>query len=315
MKEKVINSEKFRNMETDSNSASVIVSTFNRVAYLKKCIAALLKLNFENFEIIIVNDGSIDGTREYLNKLHDKKIKVIHHKKNLGLGQARNSGIRLSKYEIIAFTDDDCVVDKDWLKEILKSFNNKNIGLVIGQTFYIKKNYRGYFPERLVQNIGAKWPMGCNVAYRKKVFDQIGYFDNSFFKYTNEDSEMAIRTIVNGFSFNRSLGAIVYHQPMDWTVKSLLKSARNASVWPLLKKKYPDYYLMFKPPIKYGIFVNIQDYLYILTLPIFIPLLLIRYILHRKYNLKLFFTKWPIYLFLRRYYIYKEAIKNKVLMI
>ena len=111
-------------MEADNHSISVVVSTFNRVAYLKKCIAALLKLNFENFEIIIVNDGSTDSTKEYLDGLYNIKIRVVHHEKNFGLGQARNSGIKLSKYEIIAFTDDDCVVDKDWIKGLLKGFKN-----------------------------------------------------------------------------------------------------------------------------------------------------------------------------------------------
>ena len=157
--------------------------------------------------------------------------------------------------------------------------------------------------------------MGCNIAYQKKVFNQIGYFDDKFFKYANEDSEMAIRTIANNFKFSRAPSASVYHQTMNWTVKSLIKSARNASVWPILKKRYPNHHLIFGPPVKYKIFVNIEDYLYILTLPIFIPLLLIRYLIHGKRDLKIFFTKWPIYLFLRRYYIYKEAIKNKILMI
>lgn len=299
----------------DTKACSIIVSTFNRLLYLKKCISALLNLDFRNFEIIIVNDGSNDGTKEYLDRLKNKKIKIIHHSNNLGLSYARNSGIKIAKHNIIAFIDDDCIANKNWLEEILRGFADENIGFVIGQTFYIKKGYKGYFPERLVQNIGAKWPMGCNIAYHKKVFEKCGYFSDKFFKYANEDSEMAIRTIANSFDFNRSLDAVVYHQPMNWAVKSLIKSARNASVWPILKKKYPNHYLVFNPPIRCKLFVNMEDYIYILSSLIFIPLLLIRYLIHGKRDLKIFFTKWPIYLFLRRYYIYKEAIKNKVLML
>ncbi len=302
-------------MKINGTSISVVVSTYNRIAYLKKCIDSLLKLNFDNFEIIIVNDGSTDGTGDYLNGLGNNKIRVVHHKENLGLSAARNSGIKASKYDIIAFTDDDCLVEENWLKNISQGFADDNIGFVIGQVFYIREGYKGYFPERLVRNIGAAWPMGCNIAYRKKVFEKIGYFEDIFFKYGNEDSEMAIRAVARGFAFARCPAAVAYHQAMDWNAGSLLKSARNASVWPILKKKYPDYYLIFGPPVKCGVFVEIKDYLYIFTLPVLIPVLLARYAINGKHDLKLFFTKWPVYLFLRRYYIYKEALRNKVLMI
>ena len=297
------------------NKCSIVVCTFNRLAYLKKCLSSLLDLNFNKYEIIIVNDGSTDDTKKFLDTLNNDKIKIIHHEYNQGLAVARNTGIKSANYDFVAFTDDDCVVDKNWLTELLKGFTDEKVGFVIGQVFYINKNYRGYFPERLVSNLNAQWPMGCNIAYYKNVFKICGHFDEFFFKYNNEDTEMAIRAISKGFSFNRCPEAIIYHQAMDWTVKSLLKSARNASVWPSLKKKYPNHYLKFGPPIKFNFIINAPDYLFIILTPIFIPLLFLRYIVHGKKNLKIFFTKWPIYLFLRRFYIYKEAIQNKKPMI
>lgn len=296
-------------------SCSIIVCTFNRLDYLKKCLASLLALDYPEYEIIIINDGSTDNTREFLNSLNDHKIKVFHHEKNQGPSISRNTGIKNASYDLVAFIDDDCQADKNWLSEIIKGFAGEQTGFVIGQTFYISKNYRGYFPERLVSNPGAKWPMGCNIAYRKKVFTVCGDFDHYFSKYTNEDSEMAIRAISRGFSFVRAPSAIVYHQKMDWTVKSIIKSARNASVWPALKKKYPRHYLVFGPPIKFGLIINAKDYLYLLAAPLLIPLLLIRYLMHGKRGLKIFFAKWPLCLILRRYYIYREALRQMILMI
>jgi len=293
---------------------SIVVCTYNRLDYLKKCITSLLKIDFPQYEIIIINDGSTDDTQNFLDNLKNEKIKVIHNQHNQGLSASRNTGIKNTNFDIIAFTDDDCEVDKNWLTKLSKGFNDKQVGFVIGQTFYISKNYQGYFPERLVSSKNAKWPMSCNIAYQKKVFATCSDFDSFFFKYNNEDSEMAIRVVSKGFSFGRAPEAIVYHQAMNWTSKSILRSARNASVWPILKKKYPKHYLLFGPPIKFNIIINKEDYLYLLTAPIFITLLLIRYIMHGKKDLKIFFTKWPVYLILRRYYIYKEAIKNKVLM-
>ena len=293
---------------------SIVVCTFNRLDYLKKCVASLLEMDFPEYEIIIVNDGSTDGTKNFLDALNTGKIKIIHQERNQGLSAARNTGIKHSSHDIIAFTDDDCQVDKNWLAELSKGFVDERTGFVMGQVFYIHKNYKGYFPERLVSNLNAQWPMGANIAYHKKVFVACGGFDHAFFKYNNEDSEMAIRAARQGFLFNRSLGATVYHQAMNWTAKSLLKSARNASVWPVLKKKYQKYYLTFGPPVKFGLVVCPRDYLHLLIAPLLIPLLFIRYLKHGKRDFKIFVAKWPVYLLLRRYYVYKEALRNKVVM-
>lgn len=297
------------------DSCSIVLCAFNRLEYLKQAITSLLELDFPSYEIIIVNDGSTDGTKNFLDALKNDKIRVIHHERNQGLSASRNTGIKYARFETIAFTDDDCQVDKNYLTNLLKGFTNEQIGFVTGQTFYISRNYKGYFPERLVSNPDARWPMGGNSAYRKEVFETCGDFDDVFFKFNNEDTEMAIRAVSQGFAFNRAPEAITCHQAANWTPQTLLKSAKNAAVWPALKKKYPRHFLYFHPAIKFGFIIHAEDYLFLLTSPVLIPLLLVRYLMHGKRDLKIFFTKWPIYFILRRYYIYKEAVKNKVFMI
>ncbi|EKD58782.1 MAG: glycosyltransferase [uncultured bacterium] len=296
------------------NKFSIIVCTFNRLDYLKKCINALLALDFPEYKILIVNDGSTNETKNFLDALNEKRITVIHNETNKGLSRSRNIGIANSTSEFLAFTDDDCQVDKNWLAELSKSFDKQKVDFVIGQTFYISASYKGYFPERLVSNIDARWPMGCNIAYRKKVFEICGGFDDFFYKYNNEDSEMAIRATSKNFSFARCKTAIVNHQAMNWNAKALLRSTRNAAVWPLLKKKYPEYFQVFGSPVLLGTIINPKDYLFLLILPVVVPVLFIRYLAHGKRDVKIFFIKWPVYLILRRYYIYKEAISNKIFM-
>jgi len=296
----------------NQNACSIIVPTYNRIFSLKKCLSSLLNLNFTTLEIIIVNDGSTDATKKYLNSLNNAKIRVIHHGKNLGKSKARNTGIKKAIYNFIAFIDDDCIADKRWLCNLLKGITEKNANFTFGNTYYIKKNNKAYFPERCV-NI-TNWPGGGNIAYHRKIFEQIGCFDSYFDKYNNEDSEMAIRAIANNFSCAQADNALCYHQQMDWTTTSLLNSAKNASVWTVLKKKYPMHYNFFNPPIWKGIIINPKDYFFILVIPILIPLLLIRYFWHGKKNLKIFFAKWPVHLLLKRYYIYKEVVRNRVWM-
>ncbi|MFH0854641.1 MAG: glycosyltransferase family A protein [bacterium] len=318
---------------------SIIVPTYDRLKYLKNCVSSLLSLDYDDdYEIIIVNDASKDGTMEFAENLKNSRIRVLCNEKNLGPAISRNRGVEAAKYDIVAFIDDDCIAEKSWLRELASGFgdeeenNSEKIGIaekncslssfikegtivdfVFGRTYYIEKEYKGYFPERLV-NV-KNWPGAGNMAFKKNIFKKLGGFDNKFYYYHNEDSELAIRAVENGFNFKYVENAKARHQKMDWEVKSLLASARNASVWVILKKKYPKNYKIFNPPVFSGFIVNGFDYIYFIILPLLVPFLLIRYFFHKKKDLKIFFAKWPVYLFLRRYYIYKEAIRNRILFL
>lgn len=299
----------------ENPGCSIVVATYNLLPYLKRTIQSLLELNHDPFEIIIVNDGSSDGTRQYLDSLNDSRIKVIHNELNIGTCKSRNKGIAAARYEYLAFTDHDCIVDTNWVTELIKSFKNQNTAFVIGAVYYIEKGYNGYFPERLVRNEDSYWPMGCSMAFRKSMLDIVGGFDSQMFEFGNEDTELALRCISKGYEYERNPNAVVYHQKINWTPKSLLRSAKYASVWPVLRKKYPELYTHFKSKLIKGRFISPQDYAYIVLMPILVPLLLLRYVIHGKRDIKIFFTKWPVYYFVRRYHIYKQAIKNRVLMI
>jgi glycosyltransferase involved in cell wall biosynthesis len=301
-------------MKLEIQGISVVISTFNRSDLLKNCINSLLEQSLKDYEIIIVNDASTDETKNYLESFNHPKIKVIQNEKNIGLSSSRNIGIGKAKYDLIAFTDDDCIADKNWLRVIWESFKTEAFAFASGQTFLVSREFKGYFPERVVTNIDAKWPKGNNLIYRKTVFEQAGYFDPSMDYYSNDDTEMAIRAVSNNFRFQSLSKAVVYHQKTKWTKQSLLKSARNPSVWVMLKKRFPNHYLFFNPPVKFRIFIHGEDYLYILLMPVLLPILLIRFILHGQRDFVLFFTKWPWYPFLRRFYVFREVLRNKIFM-
>lgn len=197
---------------------SVVIPTRNREALLRQCIDSVQKALPKDAEIVVIRD--------------------------FGKSEARNAGIAKAQGEIIAFIDDDCIADPEWLNELLKSFDDPSAGIAVGNTVYRNHGYECHFPERIVRNFGS-WPGAGNIAYRKSVFDSVGGFDNFFDAYNNEDTEMAIRAVAAGFQIRTCAKAVVYHQPTFWKIDTLLASSRNASVWPILKKRYPGHFMFF----------------------------------------------------------------------
>lgn len=289
---------------------SVIVPTFNRLDYLQKCLASLVQLNHPAFEIIVVNDGSTDETPTYLQELSKQinNLRLINQPNN-GPSAARNAGIAAAGADIIAFTDDDCQPEPNWLVEVTKPFEDPNIVGVIGRTVYVSKNHRGRFPERVVQNPEAAFPMSCNLGYRKSALQKINGFDSFFDQFTNEDAELALRILkANLGRLAPNKKALVYHQPAFWNSKSLLKSAKNHAAWVYFTRDYKPQLTQLNATNSFGPILFPKDYLQIIFLPILLPLLLIRYLLRGHANLKLFFLKWPIIIFLKRYHIWKTAL-------
>lgn len=90
---------------------SIILPTFNRAATLKRAIASVLNQDYTNIELIVIDDGSTDNTRDILAEVNDKRVHIFFHDRNLGLGAARNTGLNMASGELVAFQDSD----DEWL--------------------------------------------------------------------------------------------------------------------------------------------------------------------------------------------------------
>jgi len=160
---------------------SVVVPTYNRPKLLQKCLKSLINQDYpkKDYEIIVVNNASSNHTNLIISSLMKqyKNIRFITNKTNKGPGYSRNRGIKKSKGKFIAFTDDDCVVDKDWLKKIEDSFKKSKVDAVGGSIsnpteLYIAwaqyiLNFSSWFPkgsDRYVKDIPT-----ANIAYRRSV--------------------------------------------------------------------------------------------------------------------------------------------------
>jgi glycosyltransferase involved in cell wall biosynthesis len=191
------------------------MATYNRADLLSKQLTAFenQELSTDDFEIIIVNDGSTEETDMVLNEWLErlKNLSVIHQA-NGGPAAARNRGVEEAKGEIIAFTDDDCIADPDWTKQISIKFASPEVNVVLGHTYTTPEKRTPLTHQ--IEN--KKWnPVvpTCNAAYRKSFFEELGGFDTSFPHPHNEDTDLAWRALERG-EVHYCDAMKVYHPPV-----------------------------------------------------------------------------------------------------
>lgn len=294
---------------------SVIIPTHSRHPSLAPCLDSVRAQSYTNIEIIVVDDASTDDTGAYLQSIRDQRLWVITNPHNLGVAQTRNVGAARANHDVVVFIDDDCVAEPGWLRAYARTFQKQSVDWAFGQTSYISPAYRGHFPERLVTNGRGQWPGGGNVAYRREVFLGVGGFDPAYVRLNNEDTELAVRLVAQGYHYARVSDALVHHQAARWTVRTLWRSYPNIAIWPALKRRYPLHYREFRPDVLFGVIAAPRDYLYLLLLPLLIPVQLMRYWVHGERSLRLFFTRWPAWLIARRLAIWRQAWRQRVMVL
>lgn len=196
--------------------ASVVVPTYNRPDSLKRAVNSILEQTIEDIELIVVDDGSKDEKQiDFLEEIDNiPSIRVIRQG-NEGPAAARNAGWRAAKSHIVLFTDDDCVVPKNWVQRILKAYNgNENIAgvggplsppesLVKTNIFARYDKYKNCYvyglPDKPVLGRESV-PVGgtANMSYRREVLSSVNGFDESFPIAAGEDADLKKRITNDG---------------------------------------------------------------------------------------------------------------------
>jgi glycosyltransferase involved in cell wall biosynthesis len=196
----------------DKPMVSVVLPTFNRCGYLIQSIRSVLSQSYSNLEIIIVDDGSIDDTREVVDDIDDDRVIYIRNKKNLGIQKSLNKGIRSSKGKYIARIDDQdewCSPKK--LEEQVNYLENKPKCVLVGTGVTVYDNsgnkiYDHLHPtsdESIRKNILAKNVFThSSVVFRKDTAIEVGlYSEDAEFRHI-EDTELWLRLGQLGDFFN-----------------------------------------------------------------------------------------------------------------
>jgi glycosyltransferase involved in cell wall biosynthesis len=123
-------------MSKKNRFVTVIINCFNGEEYIEQAIKSVIAQSYDNFELVIYDNKSTDRTREIIKSFSDNRIKLFSAKRHVGLGQARNEAIRLSRGDFYAFLDSDDLWKSEKLKLQMKFFEDFEVGIVISNCIY-----------------------------------------------------------------------------------------------------------------------------------------------------------------------------------
>jgi GT2 family glycosyltransferase len=210
---------------------SVVVVNWNGMDYLEECLASVRGQTYPWIELVVIDNGSTDGSREWLRTLPPQDCRLIEFPTNTGFAAGVNAGIKTSRGEYIALLNNDAVADPMWLEHLVASFSNPSVGMAASKILFyenrdvIDKTGHLFFPDGLNRGRGAGepdhgqydqagevfFPDGCAALYRKKMLDDVGLFDEQFFAY-GDDADLGLRGRWRGWTCSYSPDARVFHR-------------------------------------------------------------------------------------------------------
>lgn len=223
---------------------SVVIPTYKRKEKLIQTLSSLKEQNFSknDYEVIVVEDGSKDA--EELVRNFNSNFKY-YWQENAGPAKARNLGIKKAKGEIIAFTDDDCVVPKDWLLRLSEGFKaHPDVAGVGGyleasegtlernifaryERFVSRRDY-GIKEVEMVGGFDSPAGGTNNVSYKKEILEEVGLFDETFPVAAGEDADLKWRITEKGYRLLFIPLKVEHHQ--DYNFAGFLRQAYNRGV-------------------------------------------------------------------------------------
>jgi GT2 family glycosyltransferase len=229
---------------------SVVVCAYDAERTMEACLAALEKLNYPDYEVIVVNDGSTDRTLEIAERFGFCRI---ISQPNMGLSAARNVGAEAATGEIVAYTDSDCVVDPDWLTYLVAKMESADLVACGGPNFPPPED--SLVPAAVAVSPGgpthvllsddvAEHIAGCNMAFRRDVLLRLGGFD-PVFRAAGDDVDICWRFQDAGYTIGFSPAAVVWHFRRN-TVKAYIGQQRGyGKAEALVYSKHPFRFNLF----------------------------------------------------------------------
>lgn len=216
-------------------NVSIIIPTYNRAKLIGVTIQSFLEQNYpkENYEIIVVNNNSIDNTEEVIKQFVNNSIGVKLHyifEPRQGVHYARNTAAKMAKFELLYFTDDDMIADKELLSEILKPFQfDSKVAVATGKVLpkwedkppkWILKHCNNYLLSLLSPDYdfivadSISYLYSCHQTIRRDVFFQVEGFNPEYTKgkYMGDgESGLNIKVRKLGYKFGYNGKSVIFH--------------------------------------------------------------------------------------------------------
>lgn len=236
---------------------TVVIPSCNRADSLHVCLQALERQSLQKdlYEVIVINDGSQDSTRAFLDRFSEETSLHLHciHQDNQGVSAARNNGIHMARGRFIAFTDDDCIVPRDWLEHIAAHMSIADGAVAgIGGPLDSVVAHSDSFAARFIQyldefnhvpvlcrfiirprHVGLLKPddqvpylRTANAAFRKACLLEIRGFDTDFRRPGGEDPDLCYRLLARGYRLSLLKDLVVDHQTRE-SISAYFRSLRN----------------------------------------------------------------------------------------
>ena len=225
---------------------SVVVCTYNGARTIRDCLDAVEQLDYPDYEVIVVDDGSTDGTAAIAREYDCSLIQTA----NRGLGSARNTGMQAATGEIVAYIDDDAYPDPHWLAYLASTFLNTPHAAVGGPN--LPPSGDGWIAECVAHAPGgpahvlltdceAEHIPGCNMAFRRRCIEEIGGFDPQF-RAAGDDVDVCWRLQERGWTLGFSPAAMVWHHRRN-SVRTYWKQQTGyGRAEAMLERKWPQKY-------------------------------------------------------------------------
>jgi GT2 family glycosyltransferase len=257
---------------------SIIVPNLNGETFVGDCLRSLERQDFKDFEVIIVDNGSTDGSVGLVRNEFPWLEKIIENPENLGFAKACNQGIEASEGTLIALLNNDTETHSGWLAELVAAaqehtdigmfasktllFDNRDVIDTAGHLIYPDGLNRGrgrleHDTGQYDDKVDVFSPSGCAALYRRSLFDEIGLFDEHHFAY-GDDIDIGFRARLAGWKCLFVPTSIVYHMYSmttgEYSPRKVFLVERNR-IW-IVWKYFPAKYLVLSP------FYNLFRYLY-----------------------------------------------------
>ncbi|TSC96069.1 MAG: hypothetical protein Athens101410_222 [Parcubacteria group bacterium Athens1014_10] len=261
-------------MDNQNFKIAIIILNWNGLENTKECLNSLKKVNYSNFKIILVDNGSENNEGKILKNEYGDFITLIQNKKNLGFAEGNNVGIEkaLENPEIkyILCLNNDTTVEIDFIEKALEKFNNPEIGMMAPKTMnYYKKNEIDNFGIQFtksglsfnIKNNNSRLfcPCGAAAFYSRELLEELKrrdgyYFDPDFFAYA-EDLDLGFRARLLGFECLFAENSIIYHKGSASTKAmsdlAVYHTYRNI-IWVLTKNLPAPLFWKYLPKIIIG---------------------------------------------------------------